>query len=160
MVMWTIIMVLLVLGLLLLVAEIIFIPGTTFVGLLGAIFTIVGICITYSHFGREAGLYTLGGTIVITLVALVICFKAGTWNKFALKDAINSKVNDGLTETLHVGDEGVTSSTLRPMGKAEFNNKTVEVKTLGYYLEQGCRVRITSINIHQITVEPITTNHL
>lgn len=158
--MWIIILTLLVLGLALLIAEIVFIPGTTFVGLLGAIFTVVGVYITYKHFGNTTGLYTMITSLAVILVAIIMCFRSGTWSKFALKDTMSSKVNEGMTDTLHVGDEGITSSTLRPMGKAEFNNKTVEVKTLGFYLEQGRRVKITNINVHQIIVEPITTNHL
>lgn len=158
MVMWIVILTLLSLGLTLLIAELIFIPGTTIVGLLGVIFTIAGVCVSYNHFGKQTGLYTLLATLTITLVTLFISFRSGAWSRFALKGTSGSKVNEGLIQTLQVGDEGITSSTLRPIGKAEFNNKIVEVKTLGYYLEQGRRVKITNIHIHQIIVEPIT-NH-
>jgi membrane-bound ClpP family serine protease len=56
---------------------------------------------------------------------------------------------------VQIGDEGVTLSTLKPMGKAEFHNKTFEVKTAGNYIDRGERVKIIFIESHQIVVEPI-----
>jgi membrane-bound ClpP family serine protease len=72
-----------------------------------------------------------------------------------LKTSIDSKVNEGMMTPLTVGEEGTTISTLRPIGKAEFQNRQFEVKTTGDYLENGMRIRITQIQSHQITVEPI-----
>jgi len=57
--------------------------------------------------------------------------------------------------TVQIGDEGITLSTLRPIGKAEFNSKTYEVKTSGNYVDRGEKVKITQIESHQIVVEPI-----
>ncbi|HYG17337.1 MAG TPA: NfeD family protein [Ohtaekwangia sp.] len=153
--MWIIILALLAIGLSLIIVELVFIPGTTIVGLLGLAFTIVGIVISYDHFGRETGLYILIGTAAMTAVALVYSFRSGAWTKFSLKTAINSKVNEGMTGALQAGDEGVTVSTLRPIGKALFNDQTFEVKTSGNYVEQGQRVRITHIDVSQIIVEPL-----
>lgn len=155
MLMWIIILSLLLIGLTLIIVELVFIPGTTVVGLLGVVFAIVGIVISYSHFGSDIGFYILLGSLTTTLVALFISFRSGAWNKFALKSSIESKVNEGIMASVHVGDEGVTVSTLRPMGKAEFNNKTFEVKTSGNYVERGEKVKITHIESHQIVVEPL-----
>jgi membrane-bound ClpP family serine protease len=54
-----------------------------------------------------------------------------------------------------VGMEGQTVSALRPIGKAELNNQTVEVKTNGDYLDSGSRIRIIKIISNQIIVESI-----
>ena len=56
---------------------------------------------------------------------------------------------------VQIGDEGITLSTLRPMGKAEFHNQTFEVKTAGNYIDRGEKVKITHIESHQIVVEPL-----
>ena len=153
--MWIIVISLLLIGLMLIIVELVFIPGTTVVGLLGLIFAIVGIVISYSHFGNDVGFYILLGTLASTLAALFYSFRSGAWSKFSLKSSINSKVNEGIMASLQIGDEGITVSTLRPMGKAEFNSKTFEVKTSGNYIERGEKVRITQIESHQIVVEPI-----
>jgi membrane-bound ClpP family serine protease len=155
MLMWIIVISLLLIGLTLIIVELVFIPGTTVVGLLGLIFAIVGIVISYSHFGNDIGFYILLATLASTLAALFYSFRSGAWSKFSLKSSINSKVNEGIMASLQIGDEGITVSTLRPMGKAEFNSKTFEVKTSGNYIERGEKVRITQIESHQIVVEPI-----
>ncbi len=70
--MWIIIISLLAIGLGLIIVELVFIPGTTVVGLLGLIFSIVGIVISYSHFGNDIGFYILLGTLITTLVGFIL----------------------------------------------------------------------------------------
>ena len=53
-----------------------------------------------------------------------------------------------------VGDIGTTVSVLKPVGKALINDTELEVKTGGSYLENGRTVRVTSISLNQIIVEP------
>ncbi|SKC40076.1 NfeD family protein [Ohtaekwangia koreensis] len=155
MLMWIIILALLLIGLGLIIVELVFIPGTTVVGLLGLIFTGTGVIISYNHFGSDVGFYVLISTLVTTLIALFYSFRTGAWTRFSLKSSSDSKVNEGILNGLHIGDEGITISTLRPIGKAEFGTETFEVKTLGNYVEQGQRVKITQIYSNQIVVEPI-----
>ncbi|MBA4056144.1 MAG: hypothetical protein C0490_15625 [Marivirga sp.] len=157
MLMWIIIISLLLIGLALIIIEVVFIPGTTVVGLLGLIFTVVGVVISYSHFGSDIGLFILLGTLATALVAIFYSFRSGAWKKFSLKSSMDSKVNEGIMDSIHIGDEGITVSTLRPMGKAEFNSKTFEVKTSGNYVERGEKVKITQIASHQIVVEPLNS---
>ena len=154
--MWFVIIALLLIGLTLILVELVFIPGTTVVGLLGLVFSIVGIVVCYQHFGNTVGLYVLIGMSTATLGGILYSFRTGAWSRFSLKSSIDSKVNEGLLTSVRVGDEGVTLSSLRPMGKAEFHEKAFEVKTSGGYLSSGERVKITQIESHQIVVEPLT----
>lgn len=153
--MWIIIISLLAIGLGLIIVELVFIPGTTVVGLLGLIFTIVGIVISYRHFGNDIGFYILIGTSVSTLAALFISFRSGAWSRFSLKTSIDSKVNEGMLSVLNVGDEGTTRSALRPIGTAQFGDQNYEVKTTGAFLDSGARVKIVQIQSNQIIVEPL-----
>ncbi len=155
MLMWIIVICLLLIGLALIIVELVFVPGTTIIGLLGLIFVVAGIVISYRHFGNETGFYILTGTLVITLASLIWSFRGGAWSKFSLKTSIASKVNEGMVTALKIGDEGLTTSTLRPFGKAEFGGRQYEVKSAGDYMESGTRVRIKEINSNQIVVEPI-----
>lgn len=153
--MWIIIISLLAIGLGLIVVELVFIPGTTVVGLLGLIFSIVGIVISYSYFGNDIGFYILIGTLITTLVALFYSFRSGSWTRFSLNSSIDSKVNEGMLNILNVGDEGTTRSPLRPMGTAEFANQNYEVRSLGSFVDSGTRIKIIQILSNQIIVEPI-----
>jgi membrane-bound ClpP family serine protease len=155
MLMWIIIIALLAIGLALIIVEIIFIPGTTIVGVLGLVFAIAGIVISYDHFGSDVGFYILIGMSAITAGTLYYSFRSGVWSKFSLKTSNQGKVNEGLVSDLTIGDEGKAMSTLRPVGKAKFGKNEYEVKTLGDYVDHGTPIRIKLIMSNQIIVEPI-----
>lgn len=153
--MWLIIAALILAGIVLIIVEVVFIPGTTVVGLLGAAFVIAGVVFTYRQFGNDAGFYVLLGTGVATGAALYLSFRNGAWNKVSNKSAIESKVNEGLTAHLNEGEEGITVSALRPMGSADFHGKIFEVKTSGEYVANAIRVKIVKIRVNDILVEPV-----
>ncbi|QOI96264.1 MAG: hypothetical protein HRU69_01695 [Flammeovirgaceae bacterium] len=142
-------------GLTLLIVEVVFIPGTTVVGILGLVFLIVGIAFSYGQFGSEVGNYTLIASTVGFALALYLSFRKGAWKRFSLKTSIESKVNEGVTQALKPGNEGVAVSALRPMGTAEFDGKIFEVKTNGDYLAAGSKVKVVQIQSNDILVEPI-----
>lgn len=146
---------LIVIGLTLIIVEVIFIPGTTLIGLLGLVFLIVGVTFSYSYFGSTIGFYTLLVSVAGFAVALFWSFRKGAWKRFSLKTSIDSRVNQGQTEILKPGAAGITVSALRPMGSAEFDGKIFEVKTNGDYLAPGSKVRIVQIQANDILVEPI-----
>lgn len=147
---------LIIFGLALLLAEIIFVPGTTLVGLFGFIFLVVGVSLSFKYFGSEIGWITVGGSSVVAGVLVYFAFKSNFWRKFSLKSSIDSKVNEGELDGLTLGDEGITMSALRPSGKAELGDKTFEVRTQGTYVDSGTRIRIIKILSNQIIVEPIS----
>jgi membrane-bound ClpP family serine protease len=152
---WITVLSLIFIGIALIIAELIFIPGTTVVGIVGLIMAGFGVVLAYEYFDSTTGtiilLVTLGGTIGTIVWAL----RNKTWKRFSLADTIDSKFNEGLTAGLQIGDEGLTVSALRPMGSAEFNNKIFEVKTLGTYLESGTKVKITKVTGNTIFVEQL-----
>jgi membrane-bound ClpP family serine protease len=152
---WLAVIVLIFLGLGFIIAEIIFVPGTTLLGLLGLVFTITGVVLSYLSFGGGIGTIVMAVTIILGISILIYSFKSGVWEKFALKSSINSKFNEGNLADLQVGEEGITISALRPMGKADFRDKIYEVSTLGNFLPSGTKVRISSIKNNKIFIEPI-----
>jgi membrane-bound ClpP family serine protease len=153
--MWVIVISLILAGLGLLVAEIIFVPGTTLVGVLGFGFLVVGVGLSFRYFGDETGWITAGSSVAGLGIVLYYSFKTNVWRRFALKSAIDGKVNECEVAELAVGQEGTALSALRPVGKGELGNKTYEVQTQGHYVETGTKIRIIKISLNQITVEPI-----
>jgi membrane-bound ClpP family serine protease len=154
--MWIIILALLIIGLALIVVEVVFIPGTTIVGIIGVIFVGAGVIFSYRHFGSDVGLYVLLGTSAVTAIALYYSFRSEAWSRFANKSTMKGKVNEGLAASLQVGDEGVSISTLKPMGTVKFDSGHFEVKTLGDYVDVGTKVKIVHIEPSQIIVKPLT----
>ena len=153
--MWLVIAALILVGLVLIIVEIIFIPGTTVVGLIGLVFTAIGIIFSYSSFGNEVGFYVLLGTGLASAGALYFSFRKGAWKRFSHQSSIDSKFNEGITDHLNTGEEGISTSALRPMGSADFQGKVFEVKTNGEYVANGIKVRIIKIQSNSILVEPI-----
>ena len=145
---------LLFIGVALIVLEIVVIPGTTLVGILGFIFTVSGIIVIYSQHGATAGHYAIAGTAAVVALVLYVSFKSGIWSKYSLKTANNSKVNDDVAIDVQIGERGVAVSALRPFGKASFHDKQYEVKTQGTYVENSHEIKVVNIIGKQIIVEP------
>ncbi|MCV9387999.1 NfeD family protein [Reichenbachiella ulvae] len=152
---WIIIISLILGGIGLIIIEIIFVPGTTIVGIGGFLLSGYGIYHSYELYGSGTG-HTVLAVSLITGVGLVVySFKAGHWERFALKQTMEGKVNEGLTSQLTVGMTGVAKSTLRPVGKAEFDNKEYEVTTLGDYVDASTQVEIIKVDSTRVYVKPI-----
>lgn len=152
---WVTVISLIVFGLALVVAEIIFVPGTTVVGIVGFIFLIAGVAFGFKYFGSETGWIMVGLSAVISGLVVYFSFKSNVLGRLALKNSIDSKVNEGLTNSLRVGVEGKTLSALRPIGKAEIENNQYEVRTTGEYLDSGIKVKIVKLSGNQIFVESL-----
>ncbi len=149
---WISISLLVLVGLALIYLELVFVPGTTFVGVIGLILTVFGIYLAFETHGEAIGYSVLGGSFVVIIGGLVYSFKAKTWDRFALKETIDSQVNEGYAEGLEAEMTGEAVSDLKPIGKAEFNNKAYEVTSLGGHIESGEEVRIIRIDRNKIIV--------
>ncbi|HZY80676.1 MAG TPA: NfeD family protein [Cyclobacteriaceae bacterium] len=152
---WTIVICFVLFGLLLVIVEVIFIPGTTVVGIAGFISMIVGIILSFKYFGGETGWLTLGGATAASGVLLYVALRTNVWRRFAINSSIDSKVNEVEALKFAVGMEGVALSALRPIGKGEFGGNVGEVRTMGEYVEAGSRIRIVRVSTNQIIVEII-----
>lgn len=143
---------LILIGLLLIVAELIFVPGTTFVGVMGLLLTIVGIFIVFADYGDTAGYWTTGGALVITIATIVYSFQSKSWEKFSLKSINKFKVNGDDNYNLQVGERGKTISDLKPVGKAEINSQVLEVRSNGKWIGAGENIEIIRIENKKIIV--------
>ena len=152
---WIIISFLVLAGIGLIVIEIIFIPGTTVVGIMGFLMGGYGIYRSYELFGTQTGHFVLVGSAVLGFSAIIGSFKSNAWKRLALEGSIDSKVNENLTDGLEAGQEGVSKSSLKPVGKVEFDNKEFEVSTIGNFVEENKPVKIIKIDRNKIYVEPI-----
>ena len=155
MIIWIAIISLIIIGLALLVIELIFIPGTTIVGLIGFLCVVSGLVLIFNNYGNTIGWVATGGTAVLSAGVFIYAFKSGAWSKFALKGRIDSKVNQDKPINVKVGDEGMALSTLRPIGKGEFNNEMLEIRSLGELIATDTKIRVIKVNKREIFVEPI-----
>lgn len=144
---------LVVLGIALIIIEIIFVPGTTIVGIIGLGFFIGGIYLGFDYFDNNIGWIILLGSSVLAAVSLVIAFKSNAWDRFSLKLTSSGKVNEGSMLSIKVGDTGVAVSTLKPYGKAEIGDVEYEVRSDGNYINAGEKIKVVRIDGINIYVE-------
>lgn len=150
---WVFLILIIATGIVLVFVEIIFVPGTTVVGILGLIFIIGGVWYGFSTFGEPVGWTIAMATFTALIAVIIIGFKSDSWNRFALNKSIDSKVNEHISITLNVGDEGIAVSALRPIGNAEFENDKMEVTTIGELVDTGSKVVVTNIEGRVIYVK-------
>lgn len=149
---WFILTSLLAIGLILVVAEIIFVPGTTLVGIIGLIATIGGIYYAFISFDPQIAWVILGLTLLLNFSVLFYGFRSGVWNRFALKESITSRAFDDRLLGLEIGMEGKAVSDLKPIGKAEFLERIYEVKSNSGLISVGSKVIITKLENNTIIV--------
>ncbi len=155
---WIYVVSLITIGLLLLVVEILFVPGTTLVGLLGFLLLLGGVMLSFRFFGNEIGWMTLGAATVLSGLAVFFSFRSGLWRRFSLRSVNDSTAVESQEGRVHAGDEGVALSSLRPAGKAEIGGQILEVRTRGAYADAGSKVRVVQVAGAQIFVEQIVIN--
>ena len=139
---WILVGLLLSTGILLLIAEVIFIPGTTVAGILGIVILMAGVYISFDRFGGYVGTYVLISTLVLLLLSLYYSLRSESWKRFSLKEKNTDKINQNRDLQVTIGDYGKTLSYLRPMGKAEFNEVMIEVKALEGWIKSGTMVEV------------------
>ncbi|RLD37659.1 MAG: hypothetical protein DRI74_06110 [Bacteroidetes bacterium] len=151
---WIIILLLIALGIIFLLLELLVVPGTTFIGIIGFISLALGVYQTFVIYGINWGVFALIATSIVSVLMLILSLRSKTWKKAMLSTSIKSKVNQD-SKKISVGDEGITISRLTPMGKARFGNNFIEVSTFGDFLDPEMSIRIIEIKNNKIFVEPI-----
>ncbi len=149
------IIVLAMLGLLLVFVEILM-PGFGLFGILGAISLLGSLIVTFQMYGMMMFMIMLVLLILAFFALILFAKKSGLYNKVVLKDKQDAK---GFDETMLqglLGKTGLTQSTLRPFGVAEFDGQTVDVCSQGDFIDRGEKVQVIQITGKVVTVKACT----
>jgi|SRR5690554_144456 membrane-bound ClpP family serine protease len=149
---WFILISLLTLGIILVLVEVLFIPGTTIVGLLGLIVTAVGVYYGFRTFEANIALAILGLAIISNVLVIIYGFRSGVWDKFSLKDTHTSRSFEGRLLGLEVGQKGRTVSDFKPYGKVEIGDRIYEAKSENGFLSPGIEVYIDKLEDNRIII--------
>ena len=142
-------------GLVLIFAEILLIPGVGIAGVLGLL-SMGGSCFyAFYEFGTVAGAIVTGVNAVLIAALTIWVLRAKTWKRMSLETNIDSKAVEGVS--LSLGDRGKTVTRLAPMGSARFGNYIVEVKALEGMLDPETPVEVVLIEDNKIYVKPVGT---
>jgi membrane-bound ClpP family serine protease len=144
---------LILLGIILILIELLVIPGISVAGIGGFLLIIGGIILGYYFHGTTVGNYILLSTGVFMILMVVLALKLKTWQKFGLQSTIDSKVGVLFENEIKIGDEGETISRLAPIGKAMINDKLFEVHSDGEYVDVHRKIVVNRISGNKIFVE-------
>ena len=142
-------------GLALLFAEILLIPGVGIAGILG-LASLGGSCYyAFTQMSAMAGAIVTGVNVVLIIALTVWVLRAKTWKKLTLNTNIESKAVSSEASSVMVGDKGKTMTRLAPMGTARFGDTAVEVKALEGMIDPGVDVQVILIEDNKIYVETV-----
>lgn len=135
--------------------EFLIIPGISFAGIGGFLAIAGGVfCGYYFHGAAIGSLNLLVSSLFMTLM-FYLAFKYKTWQKMSLNTVIDGKVGILEENIVQIGDEGLTTSKLSPIGNAMINDRVYEVRSEGNYIDSNKRIRIKHIDGNKIFVETI-----
>lgn len=140
-------------GLVLIFAEILLIPGVGVAGVLGLL-SIGGSCFyAFNQLGNTTGAIVTAVNALLLVALTIWVLRAKTWKRLALDTKVDSKAVSSDTR-ISVGDKGVTVTRLVPMGMVRFGNDSVEVKALEGMVDPGVDVEVVMIEDSRIFVRP------
>ena len=147
--------ILIILGILLLVLEILVLPGLI-AGIIGGLFLLAAISWTFKSYGTTAGIYTSITTVALALLAIYIGLKSKVWQRFSLKHSMkDSKVNEIDADIVKEGNEAITVSALRPMGTIMIGDLKMEAQSNGELIPGNTRVIILRVLQNKVLVKAV-----
>ena len=140
-------------GILLLLVEMLLVPGVGVAGFFG-LASLGGSCyFAFHHYGTYTGVIVTIVCVGMVLGMLYYALRAKTWKKLALDTVIEKKKQPW--EELKVGDRGLTVTRLAPMGTAHFGEISCEVKSMDNIINPGTDIEVVMIEDKKIYVQPV-----
>jgi len=151
------IIVLILVGLVLIFAEILLIPGIGIAGILGLL-SMGGSCFyAFNQMGSTTGAIVTAVNALLIVALTVWVLRAKTWKRFTLNTNIDSKAIEN-DERIRIGDKGKTMTRLAPMGSVRVEDYVFEAKALEGMIDPGTDVEIVLIEDNKIYVKPVERN--
>ena len=154
--MWWIVVTLLVLGVLLMLAEMLLIPGVGLAGFLSLGTLGIACWYAFAHISTAAGWWTSLAAVLLLGVMMFFALRAKTWRRLELKTEVTSKVGTEV-EQVRVGDRGIAYTRLAPLGTGRFGSLTCEVKSFdNTMIAAGTPVEVVAVEENKPLVKPLT----
>lgn len=145
-----------ILGILLIVAEIILIPGIFIAGTLGLLSMAASCYFTFDSYGQTAGIIAVAANVLLAIACTVLSLRSRTWKKLSLQTEIDSRTDTAPGDKgIREGMEGTSITRLNPMGKVLFGNTAAECTARNGIIDPGRKVSVILIEDNKIYVKPI-----
>jgi len=142
-------------GLVLIFAEILLIPGVGIAGILGLL-SMAGSCFyAFTQMSSAAGIAVTAVNAVLIVALTIWVLRAKTWKRLSLETNIDSKAV-GVEVKVSLRDRGRTQTRLAPMGTVRFGEHAVEAKALEGMIGPDVDVEVVMIDEGRIYVSPVS----
>jgi membrane-bound serine protease (ClpP class) len=144
-------------GFALILADILFIPGGI-VGSLGGLFIVAAVITSYKMLGRNTAFILGGGSIILAGVLAWVSVKFKLWRVFVAEGAENRAQgfrSFKVTAQSMAGKQGEVFSDLRPAGSILIEGKKYDAVTEGGFIEKGQKVEVISFSHGQVKVRAV-----
>ena len=139
-------------GIILILVEILLIPGIGIAGILGLTSICGSAYYAFAHLGPWTGVIVTVVNIALLAVLIFYALRGKTCKRLELDTVIDKHIEE---EEVAVGDRGIAATRLGPIGTARINDKSYEVTSLEGMIDAGTRVEIVHIEHNKIYVRPV-----
>ena len=148
---------LIIIGLLLVFAEILIIPGVGVAGILG-VAAMAGSCVyAFMEMSHTAGIIVTAVNAVLLVLITIWVLRAKTWQRLALQTNIDSKAIVPEADVVP-GTIGMTVTRLAPMGTARFGDLRLEVTAREGIIDPGVEVEVVEVDGIKVYVAAVVSN--
>ena len=148
---------LILLGLLLVLAEILLIPGVGIAGVLGLLAMGGSCAYAFMEMGNMTGIIVTSVNAVLLVALIIWVLRAQTWKRLSLETNIDYKAVVPEVE-VSVGDKGRSVTRLAPMGTVRFGDNSLEVTSMEGLIDPGMDVQVVAIEDAKIYVSIVNNN--
>ena len=148
---------LILLGLLLVLAEILIIPGVGIAGVLGLLARGGSCAYAFMEMSNVIGIIVTSVNAVLLVALTIWVLRAQTWKRLSLETNIDSKAVVPEVE-VSVGDKGRSVTRLAPMGTVRFGDNSLEVTSMEGLIDPGVEVQVVAIEESKIYVTTVNNN--
>lgn len=148
----------LLIGVFLFILEV-FVPGFSIVGILGIVFLIVGIVLSFLRYSAVVGAIIMGVVLAVVALIAVMAYRSLQHGRLSRSDMIlnHSSVGRAIRDLSHMaGKEGTCLTTLHPIGTACFGEIAIDVIAENGFIAKGTRVlvqRVVGVNIYVMPID-------
>ena len=134
---WLIVLMLILIGAILVVLEILVLPGINVAGILGFISIIAGVYFGYAYYGGVTGHLILAGTVVFGFGMTWYVLRTKTWKRLSLDTRLEGTV------------EGIGA----PMGNVKLGDMVVEAESRSGYIDAHRPVEVVKVLRNKVIVQ-------
>lgn len=151
---WLLVLALIVLGFILLLIELLVIPGFGLIGVLGLGALGYGIYVATTQLSPITGIVISMASLAILIGMIRFFPKTAIWKRLRLERT--EKKSEGFRAErnleAYIGKLGVSLTPLRPSGIAKIEGRRIDVVTEGIFLPKDTRIKVVSVEGNRVVV--------